>query len=127
MTIFFKSAAHKQRFLGTINQIGKIENGKLDPEYAAALYILTASSGSWLKAAGHVSRNGIEFEEIQATAYSSGEQFMVLVAWSLFNGHQSVNLADLSGLDRHNFRLALDAMQLRYRNWSLREIEASSE
>lgn len=127
MNIFFRSAAHKARFLGAINQIGKIYDGKLDPEYAAALYILTASSGSWLKAAGHVSRNGIDFEELRATAYSSGEQTMLAIAWSLFNGHQSVNLADLSGLDGHNFRITLDAMRLRWRNWSLREIEASSE
>ena len=40
--IFFKSPQHKERFVATMQRLGKIYDGAFDPEYAAAVYILTA-------------------------------------------------------------------------------------
>lgn len=61
-TLFFKSADHQQRFVTTIQQIGKVYGGKLDQEYAAALSILTADTDTWEAVQRYVSRRGIRFD-----------------------------------------------------------------
>lgn len=113
--LFFTSSAHKQRWLATMQRLGKIDRGKVDPEYASALYILTADVGMWHVAQKHVARTGIDINVLLATVgLSSGESIMVKLAGNLLNGNQSINPVAFTRLDEHNFRLALDAISLRY-------------
>lgn len=71
--MFFKSPSHRNRLLQTTQQIGKINDGVLDCEYGAALYILTASAGVWNKASGYVSPVGIDIPAmLQEQDFSEG-------------------------------------------------------
>src|SRR2546430_14031284 len=59
---FFTSPERRTRFLTTIQRLDKVDHGTLDPEYAAALYILCADSATWEKAAEYTESSGIDFE-----------------------------------------------------------------
>lgn len=125
--IFFKSAAHPERLLTAMQGIGKIYDGKLDNEYAAALYILTADAATWSKASDYVSRRGIRFADLLEEAdFSHGHLLLVKLAANLFFSRDLtahtlehapevvVGPVDLvRTLDETNFKLALSAIQLR--------------
>lgn len=130
--IFYTSPEHKQRWLTTMLATDKIDRGKLDPEYGSALYILTASVGTWNKAQSYVSRHGIQFEElINKVDFSSGNLALVRLAANLFNEMneegQKVRPIDLMILDDTNFTVALTAFQIRRVNWPLHELATKAE
>ena len=117
--IFFKSEAHKARFLAAVQQAGKVFNGKPDTEYAAAYYILTADTGTWQKASGYIDREGMHFEELlKEVDFSHGYAVLVQLAANLFNEYseagKQVKPVDLMILDEENFRVALTALEIRY-------------
>ncbi len=113
-TIFFKSEEHEQRFLAAIQQIGKVYAGKLDPEYSAALYILTSDTGTWQKAREYVSRDGIDIQAmLEEVDFSSGYVVLVKLAGHLFNNQQHLDPLEFLRLDERNFHLALTALILR--------------
>jgi len=112
--IFFKSADHKRRFITMMGQIGKIYDGNLDPEYSAALYILTADTGTWKKVSGYVDRDGIEIDTIlEEVDLSSGHAVLVRLAGNLFNNQQHLDPLEFLRLDEDNFQVALAALKLR--------------
>ena len=111
--IFFRSVEHKQRLFAAMQQIGKIYAGKLDPEYAAALYILTADAGSWQQASSYVSRHGIDIEALLDLPHASSEGVLLRLAGNLFNDQQHLDPLEFLRLDDHNFQIALTALILR--------------
>ena len=112
--IFFTSAEHRKRFLTAILAIGKVYAGKLDPEYASALYILTSGTGTWNKAESYVGRDGIDFEALLAEVDFSGAYTeLIHLAGNLFNGQTACSPVELMRLDDRNFTLALNALQIR--------------
>lgn len=120
--IFFTSEAHKARFLATMQHMGKVYGGKLDPEYGAALYILTAGAAFWQKANGFVDRDGIDFEGmIQEIDFSGGASVLVKWAGNLFNQNTHIDPIELMRLDERNFKVALTSLQLRREHFSLND------
>lgn len=112
--IFFTSLEHKQRWLAAMRAIGKIYGGKLDPEYASALYILTADLDTWQQASRYVDRDGIDFEALLAEVHwSSGYGVLIRLAGNLFNDRTSLSPVELMRLDDTNFIVALTAFQIR--------------
>jgi hypothetical protein len=112
--MFFKSDEHKQRFLAVIQQIGKIYDGKLDQEYGAALYILTADADTWEQASNYVNRSGIDFETmLKRVHFSGGYSVLMRLAGNLFNNRMPCNAVELMRLDEDNFTVALTALQVR--------------
>lgn len=113
--IFYKSEAHKARFLATVQQLGKVYNGKLDQEYGAALYVLTSSHSTWEKASNYTSHNGIDFETmLKEVDFSGGYSVLIQWAANLFNEHIAhCDPIELMRLDDSNFMVALNALQLR--------------
>jgi hypothetical protein len=116
-TTFWKSAYHQERFLAAVPRIGKTwpeRGGQFDTEYAAALYILTADSGTWSKAEDYVDRDGIEFEQmLEEVDFSGGYARLIKLAWHLFNERGQLLPIELLHLDDKNFRVALEAMKIR--------------
>src|SRR5215470_2472073 len=113
-SIFFTSLDHKQRFIAAIRGIGKIDAGKLDPEYASVLYILTSSAGTWQKASDYVSREGIDMKAmLEGVDFSGGYSVLMLLAGNLFNSQQHIDPVELMRLDDRNFTLAMTALQIR--------------
>lgn len=120
--IFFTSPQHKSQFMAAMHRIGKIDHdradpafvGKYDPEYAAAVYILTSDQITWEGAERFVTARGIDFEEMLSTLHFSGA-YMVLIqlAGNLFNGRVHVDPVELMRLDDTNFKVALTALQVR--------------
>jgi hypothetical protein len=113
--IVFKGPAHKQRFAEAIQRIGgKIYNGAFDPEYAAAVYILTADLSTWRKAGTYVARDGIDFESLLEEVDFSGS-YQVLIKWAgnLFNEQQHLDPIEILRLDDSNFQVALSALLIR--------------
>jgi hypothetical protein len=129
--IFFKTPDHKQRFLAAIRNLGRIyADNKLDQEYSAALYILTADLDIWNMASGYIDDEGIDFRAMLSEVdFSGGWHRLIKHAAHLFNymDHPSIPVIELMHLDGHNLRIALDAIRLRYKQWTIREIEASND
>ncbi|HLZ64349.1 MAG TPA: hypothetical protein VKR06_46055 [Ktedonosporobacter sp.] len=112
--IHFTSPEHKALFVAVMQQIGKVYAGKFDPEYGAALYVLTAKLSTWEKAESYVSRHGIDFEGLLAEVdFSGGYQVLVQWAGNLFNSQQHIDPIELLRLDERNFELALAALKIR--------------
>ena len=112
--IFFKSPAHRQRFIPAMQQIGKIYGGRLDSEYGAALYVLTADLDTWEQAQAYVDRDGIDFEALLAEGeFSGGYTALIQLAGNLFNDRTACSPVDLMRLDESNFTVALTALQVR--------------
>ncbi len=112
--MFFKSPAHRARFLSAIRQSDKIDHGKIDPEYGAALYILTADSATFEKAKPYISRDGILFAKmLRQTDFSSGHRVLVQLAGNLFNGQTKVSPVDFTILDIDNFNVMQEALRTR--------------
>lgn len=115
--IYFRNAEHKTRLLNAIQSIGKVyDNGKLDPEYACALYILTNEEGTWKQTRPYVTRDGIDFEGI-LTEQDFGGAYTSLIelAGNLFSGGSiKANPVDLAArLDDYNFLIAYSALWIR--------------
>ena len=120
--MFFKSEAHKQRFLEAVQS--KVYGGKLDQEYSAALYILTATGGTWERASKYVSRDGIVLETmVKEVHLSSGYLTLIKLAGNLFNGRLHVDPLDFMGLDEANFSVALTALELRYQSHHIDDLK----
>jgi hypothetical protein len=110
----FQDVRHKNRFVEAIQRIGKVYKRSIDPEYGAALYILTSRLALWNDAQGYVTRHGIDFETmLDETHFSSGTWVLVNWACSLFNGNLHVDLSDLTRLDEGNFETALASLKVR--------------
>lgn len=126
---FYTSRDHKRRWLTAILTINKVFDGKLDPEYASALYILTSSAGTWNKAQSYVSREGIDFEAMTREAdFSGGYTRMIRLAWNLFNEGTPCSPVDLvTSIDSENFTVAMNALQIRRVSWTLNEIATKAE
>ncbi len=119
--IFFRSEEHKQRFQTTMQEIDKVDDGRFDQEYAAAIYVLTARTGIWNAVKGYVSRHGIKFDEMLDEVDFSGG-YTVLMKWAanLFNEHAAnINPVELMRLDESNFKIAISALYVRCYGWSL--------
>jgi hypothetical protein len=111
---FWKSAEHQPRFLATMQRIGKIDDGKLDSEYAAAVYILTADLSLWKKAQPYVSREGIDIHTmLEEIDVSGGYSALIQLAGNLFNGLTPSDPLDLLRLDESNFSVALTSLKVR--------------
>src|SRR5579859_1317618 len=113
--IFFKSDAHLQWFLAIIQNIDAVEDGRIDPEYGAAVYILTADDELLQKSRTYISRHGIRFEHLlKEVDFSEGYRVLVKLAGNLFNP-QNVAPApvDLFILDNENFMVACNALVVR--------------
>ncbi|GHO63334.1 hypothetical protein KSC_022260 [Ktedonobacter sp. SOSP1-52] len=124
--IFFKSAAHKERLLTVMGQIGKIYGENLDQEYTAALYLLTSDQTTWEKAQEYVSSTGIDFDAmLKEMDLSGGYGVLVSLAGNLFNAQTELSPIELIRLDDKNFTLALTALKLR--RYSLRISDLKSK
>ena len=120
--IFFKSAHHKERFVMTMQRIGKIDDRKFDPEYAAAVYILTADLSTWDRVEDDVSRHGILFEEILQQHWSEGYRVLIQWAANLFNEYVAhIDPVELMRLDTGNFSVAVTSLMVRRNGYHLAE------
>lgn len=112
--IFFTSPQHRERFLAVMQDQGRLSVGALDPEYGAALYILTAHLSTWHKASGYVDDEGIDFEALlREIDFSAAYSVLIDLAWNLFNGGHHADPIEFLRLDEQNFRLAIAAIHLR--------------
>lgn len=129
MNIFYTSPDHKKRWLTAILTIEKTWEGKLDPEYASALYILTSSARTWQKTASSVDREGIDFAAmVQEVDFSGGSVRLIRLAWNLFNDGTPCNPVDLvTAIDEQNFTIALNALQIRRARLPLSELAEKAE
>ncbi len=110
----FRSAEHRSRFIESMQRLGKIYDGKYDPEYASALYILTADLSTWQKTSDYISQHGIDVEEmLQEVDFSGGYGVLISLAGNLFNNQQHLDPLEFLRLDEANFHLALNALKVR--------------
>ncbi len=126
--IFFTSPDHKKRWLTAILTIGKVYDGKLDQEYGAALYILTADLTTWQKVQSYVDRGGVDFEAmLREVDFSGGYRVLIRLAGNLFNDQTACSPVELMRLDDRNFTLAMNAFQIRRVSWTLGETAPRAE
>ena len=125
-SIFFTSAEHRKRWLAAVLQIGKVYSGRLDAEYGAALYILTADEYTWMQAQAYVDCDGIDFEALlRAVHLSGGYGVLIRLAGNLFNDRTACSPVDLATrLDETNFTVALTALQVRRSSLHVDDLKA---
>jgi hypothetical protein len=113
--IFFKSQGHRERLTEALERLEKVEsNGKADPWYASALYVLTSDASMWDDVQPYVRTTGIKFDDIlEKIHFSSGYVTMIEVAANLFRDNGQIDLSRFTNLDENNFRLVIDAIRLR--------------
>ncbi len=123
--IYFRHPEHMRRFLSAMQRYGKVDQGgQLDPEYGAALYVLSSSASTWEKAAGYIERTGIDFELLfKEVDFSGAYCVLIELASNLFNGGTPVAPVELMRLDATNFALALMALQLRRNGANINDIQ----
>ena len=120
--IFFKSAQHKVRFVSTMQRRGKIYDGKFDPEYAAAVYILTADLSTAQKSSEYMHRHGIDFDTLLKDIDFSGSYTVLIeLAGNLFNGQRHIDPLEFLRLDAGNFNVAITAILLRRNGYRLEQ------
>jgi hypothetical protein len=126
MNIFFKSPEHKERFVTTIQSIGKVYDGRIDTEYGSAIYILTEGSTTWSKACDYIKQHGIDFEAMQKEMdWSSGYSILVRLASNLFgNSDERVTPLEFMWLDEVNFQIALSALLVRRQSLLLADLKS---
>jgi hypothetical protein len=113
-TIFFTSTQHKERFVSTMQRLGKIYDDTFDPEYAAAIYILTSALSTSEKSSEYMSRHGIDFDTLlQDVDFSGSYSVLIELAGNLFNGQRHVDPLEFLRLDSSNFTVAITALLLR--------------
>ena len=113
-SIYFKSEAHKARFLGAIQQLGRVYDRGIDQEYGAALYTLTSDHALWEKVQTYVESDAIYIQDmLQEVDLSGGQSVLVKLAGNLFNSEQHLDPIELMRLDDSNFLVALTALQIR--------------
>jgi hypothetical protein len=125
MKNIFHSREHKDRFVEAIQGIGKVYDGEFDPEYGAALFLLTSSQSTWNNASAYVHRSHIDFEAmLNEVDFSGGYSVLIQLASNLFNGNTHVDPLELLHLDEKHFKLALSALLLRRYGLRKDEVEA---
>jgi len=108
--------------------IDKVYAGKLDPEYTAAIYVLTSSAGTWNKTQSYVDHEGIDFEALLAEVdFSGGYRVLIQLAWNLFNSGTALSPVELVHLDTINFTVALTTLQIRRASLPLSELASEAE
>lgn len=115
VTITFKGKGHQARFLAAVQTIGKVYEGQIDPEYGAALFVLTSTLHTWQQAHDYVTCHGIRFDEIVDACHWS-EGYRVLLRWAanLFNPDADhCDPVELMRLDEGNFAIAVSALHIR--------------
>lgn len=116
---------HKARFLAAMQKFDKVYNGRIDPEYGAAFFVLTSDLHTWHQAQRYVERDGILFEEVLQCDWSGG--YRVLIQWTanLFNEHAApaIGPVELMRLDEPNFEVAVSALRIRRSGLYLTEEE----
>jgi hypothetical protein len=124
VTISFTSDHHRKRFLQAVQQLDKVDEGKIDREYGAAIYLLSAENQIWQGVQYYLSRTGIKFAAmLDELPLSSGEAVLLQIAGNLFNDSLSVNPIELLRLDERNFNLALSAIKMRRYGLYLKDLQ----
>ena len=120
--IFFKSPQHKERFVATMQRLGKIDDGTFDPEYAAAVYILTADLSTSEKSSEYMGCHGIDIDTLlEDVDFSGGYCVLIELAGNLFNGQRQVDPLEFLRLDHGNFSVAITSLLLRRNGYHLFE------
>lgn len=118
--ISFKTPEHEDRFITAMQRMRKIYNGKFDPEYAAALYVLSADVSTWNKAQEYITGDGIDIPLLlEEEDFSGGYSVLILLAGNLFNNQVHIDPVELMRLDENNFQIALGAILLRRNGYSI--------
>ncbi len=112
----FRSPEHRRRFVEAMERIDKVEEQRhCDPEYGAAVFILSAYSGIWDRTSTYVSRRGIRFDKmLKDQDFSGGLNVLIRLAGNLFNEHAcQVTPVEFTRLDEQNQQLAQNAIWVR--------------
>jgi hypothetical protein len=128
--ITFKGKDHQARFLAAVQTYEHVFDGTIDPEYGAALFVLTSDARTWQQAQGYVKRNGIRFAELLEECDWSGG-YGVLIRWAanLFNEKAipALGPVELMRLDEGNFAVAVSALHIRRSGLSIGAARCSVE
>lgn len=113
--LFFTSPEHKQRLLTALQDTGKMDGKKVDAEYAAALYLLTANAHLWKQAKAYTSRDGLDIASMIAEIdLTGGSIVLMMLAGNLFNGGQHIDPLEFTRLDEGNYHAAMTAITIRF-------------
>lgn len=119
--MIFKDSEHAQRWNEAVGTAGAIrDNGTVNADFGASLYILTGLPGVYSRAQQHIHPGYIDFEPMFHMGLSAGETVLVALAGNLYNGgffggytpQDIVSYCDTDGVELAARALALRKQRL---------------
>ena len=119
--MIFKDNKHAQQWEEAFHAAGAIrDNGTVNVDFGASLYILTGLPGVYSRAQQHIHPGYIDFEPMFHMGLSAGETVLVALAGNLYNGgffggytpQDIVSYCDTDGVELAARALALRKQRL---------------
>lgn len=83
----FRDDSHRARWSAAVQTANAVmEGGRVETDFAASLYILTADPDLYERIRKHVHQHWMDFEEMLRMGLSAGECVLVALAGNLYNG-----------------------------------------
>jgi hypothetical protein len=115
--MYFESERHKEHFLAATQAYGKVDGGRIDAKYGAALYILTAYEGMWRVYQPYLEkeRDTIPFGAMFANrGFTPSYGTLMRIAANLFDETVAhVDPAEFMKLNEEDYKMALTALEIR--------------
>src|SRR5512135_3490489 len=112
--MIFTSEEHMDRFLTTLESIGQIHEGVLEPAYASAIYILTSDLEMWDKFQPYIHQDEIDIPMmVQEQDFSGDYAILTRLAGNLFGDYFEISPSEFTRLNDEHFKVALTAIELR--------------
>lgn len=125
--IYYKDNEHKNKLKELLIKYKKVYekyNNEVDQYYLSAFYIFTADEELRRKCLPYITNDGILFNKMETEQdFCSGCNQLIKLAHQLFNEGDKVDIMNLIGiLDRENFKVAMQAIELRKYGWKYEEL-----
>ena len=110
-------SSHAERLESALHMAGAIrDNGTVNTDFGASLYILTGLPGVYDRAQQHIHHGWLDFGPMLRMALSGGEKILVELAGNLYNGSFFIGYTPediVSQCDSDMVELAVTAIWLR--------------
>jgi hypothetical protein len=125
INIYYTDIEHRYNLIKLLKDTNKVyAEYEVDNYYLCAYYVLCSNKYIIKKAAKFITGDGIRFEDmLNNEDWCSGHKILIKLANELFNNNANVSINNMCNvLDNDNFKVALQAMELKRLNIYLEDL-----
>jgi len=97
MKLKFHTEEHRNRFLSLFKR-RRTNPLRSEPEYVAAIYLLSADPELWEKVSEHITDENIDFRNIRLSGLSTNQYAIYKTAKDIFNGNIKLKIYDIKAM-----------------------------